>query len=336
MSAESQLLSVVRAAVNEWGRDRRCEVTAPSFLCPGWKYPRYSRAETCQALEWLRRPLPMTPCLRSLAFFRGVRPRTVVGKLVGGGMATWRGLGHSLDRPAVSNPWFGQPSHVEGGCTAARSCLSVPLALYSTLFFLPFRCFVRVPTPSLRLSVDSYPFGGWLFPGGGPCGARWFFALGRASLAVETRCPFPPHQTRTWLPYPKWSARLAVAGRVFGPIVVNAGSSFSDSLVLFRSSLLSRFPWFCGGGVLSVWSCGLVVGRWCCVPFVPPLSFYQTLTRLPSLEWRASQAVAGCGLGVSLLGLCVFLSYCFGFTGRLVLLYLCPPLILDVLQSIRR
>ena len=147
MSAESQLLSVVRAAVNEWGRDRRCDVTALGFLCPGWKYPRYSRADTCQALEWLRRPLPMTSCLRSLAFFRGVRPRTVVGKLVGGGMATWRGLGHSLDRPAVSNPWFGQPSHVEGGCTAARSCLSVPLALYSTFLFLPFRCCVRVPPP---------------------------------------------------------------------------------------------------------------------------------------------------------------------------------------------
>ena len=89
---------------------------------------------------------------------------------------------------------------------------------------------LNVVSPPFRYCPVVCGLRSWL-GAGGLGGGRWFVALGRAPLAVVTPYSFPPHQTQVRLPSVEWRARLAVAGRVVGPIVVNAGWSPLVSLV---------------------------------------------------------------------------------------------------------
>ena len=97
-----------------------------------------------------RRPPSLPPLFSVLLLCSRVRLRSVIGRELGGSMATWRSLGHSLDGPAVSTPWFGQPSHVEGGCSAPWSRLPLLLAYSLSVVSAPFRSGAVSPPPAPR------------------------------------------------------------------------------------------------------------------------------------------------------------------------------------------
>ena len=111
-------------------------------------------------IQLTRRPPPFPPRSCSSASIRGVRLRTAIGRKIGGSMATWRSLGHSLDGPAVTNPWLGQPSHVEGGCSAAWPRLRLSLASPSPVPCLsccPCVCWFPPPIPVTICPMAVFP-----------------------------------------------------------------------------------------------------------------------------------------------------------------------------------